>query len=199
MWHGTREGKPRSLDAVSPSFHKGDYFFTVGNFTHYNSLCTDPSQVGSQEESHVRLHRCRTENANNFSDCLTTIIGLQVRVLNIFRREMFTLFFAISHGVRPISRGRSAHSARGAPLSSRSGKLLGVLFRKRSIFVQVKSYGWPEFVSRLCPVGAPCLLNAALGCQISQATVCPSCPASCAVVVKVVVSVCVGVGAEPGP
>jgi hypothetical protein len=56
---------------------------------------------------------------------------LQVRVLNIFRAEMFTPVFAISHGVRPISPG----GARVARLSPRSGEKLGVLFRNRSIFV----------------------------------------------------------------
>ena len=62
---------------------------------------------------------------------------LQVRVLNIFRAEMFTPVFAISHGVRPISPGgaRVARTARAALLSPRSGEKLGVLFRNRSIFV----------------------------------------------------------------
>ena len=62
---------------------------------------------------------------------------LQVRVLNIFRAEMFTPVFAISHGVRPISPGgaRVARTARAALLSPRSGGKLGVLFRNRSIFV----------------------------------------------------------------
>ena len=62
---------------------------------------------------------------------------IRVRVLNIFRAEMFTPVFAISHGVRPISPGgaRVARTARAALLSPRSGEKLGVLFRNRSIFV----------------------------------------------------------------
>ena len=47
---------------------------------------------------------------------------VQVCPLNIFRREMFTLFFAISHGVRPISPGRSARSARSAFEPAQAGK-----------------------------------------------------------------------------
>jgi len=64
-------------------------------------------------------------------------VDVQVRVLNIFRAEMFTPVFAISHGVRPISPGgaRVARTARAALLSPRSGEKLGVLFRNRSIFV----------------------------------------------------------------
>ena len=75
-------------------------------------------------------------------------------ILNIFRREMFTLFFAISLGFA-LFRPGGARAARAA-LSPRSGKILGVLFRKRSDLYKVQAYGWPEFVSRLCPVGAPC-------------------------------------------
>ena len=41
-----------------------------------------------------------------------------VHALNIFRHEMFTPVFAISHGVRPISPG-GARKARAAPLSPR--------------------------------------------------------------------------------
>jgi hypothetical protein len=65
------------------------------------------------------------------------ISAVRVRVLNIFRAEMFTPVFAISHGVRPISPGgaRVARTARAALLSPRSGEKLGVLFRNRSIFV----------------------------------------------------------------
>ena len=65
---------------------------------------------------------------------------------------MFTLFFAISRGVRSIS-PRGARRGRGAPLSPRSGKILIVLFRKRSI-CEVKAYDSPELVSRLYPVCA---------------------------------------------
>ena len=43
----------------------------------------------------------------------------RARVLNTFRSEMFTLFFAISRGVRSIS-PRGARGARGAPLSPRN-------------------------------------------------------------------------------
>ena len=63
---------------------------------------------------------------------------------------MFTLFFAISRGVRSIS-PRGARRGRGAPLSPRNGKILRVLFRKRSI-CEVKAYDSPELVSRLYPV-----------------------------------------------
>ena len=64
-------------------------------------------------------------------------LRVRVRVLNIFRAEMFTPVFAISHGVRPISPSgaRVARTARAALLSPRSGGKLGVLFRNRSIFV----------------------------------------------------------------
>ena len=119
-----------------------------------------------------------------------------MRVLNIFRGEMFTLFFAISLGVRPISPGRSARSARSVEPAQREN--FGSFISQEVRFVQSSSL-WLARVREPSLSSGRSLLNAASGCQISQATVCPSCPASCAVVVKVVVSVCVGVGAEPGP
>ena len=48
---------------------------------------------------------------------------------------MFAPAFAISHGVRPISPGRSTRNARSAPGSAQRN-ILGVLFRKRSIFIR---------------------------------------------------------------
>ena len=74
-----------------------------------------------------------------------------MRVLNIFRREMFTLFFAISLGVRPISPGRSARSARRVEPAQREKN--GSFISQEVDLYKVQAYGWPEFVSRLCPVG----------------------------------------------
>ena len=48
---------------------------------------------------------------------------------------MFAPAFAISHGVCPISPGRSTRNARSAPGSAQRN-ILGVLFRKRSIFIR---------------------------------------------------------------
>ena len=62
---------------------------------------------------------------------------VRVAVLNIFRREMF---FAISHGVRPISPGRSAFEPA----------------QEVDFCTSTNLESWPDFVSRLCPVGAPC-------------------------------------------
>ena len=87
-------------------------------------------------EQHVSASSRRGRCARVHPVC-RSMWAVQVRVLNIFRAEMFTPVFAISHGVRPISPGgaRVARTARAALLSPRSGKKLGVLFRNRSIFV----------------------------------------------------------------
>ena len=115
----------------------------------------DRRRTGDGDGANRRVHLHRGGgNAPSRARSAKLFRMIRVRILNIFRREMFTLFFAISLGVRPISPGRSARSARS--VSPRSGKKLGVLFRKRSDLYKVQAYGWPEFVSRLCPVGAPC-------------------------------------------
>ena len=62
---------------------------------------------------------------------------------------MFTLFFAISHGVRPISPGRSARSA----FEPAQREIFGSFISLEINVCTSKSYGWSDFVSRLCLVG----------------------------------------------